>query len=53
MESTHKNTYNDGMEMQVSFENTNPFATRNEISKITKPGKRPRIMKPLYSARLS
>ncbi|WP_171037854.1 hypothetical protein [Dyadobacter luticola] len=53
METSHKSNYNEAMDMQVSFENTNPFASRNDITKVNRPGKRPRIMKPLYSARLS
>lgn len=41
-----------------TFENTNPFQGPSKTmaqpsQSASKPGKRPRIMKPLYSARLS
>ncbi|MCF0055015.1 hypothetical protein [Dyadobacter sp. CY356] len=44
--------------LNQSFENTNPFnspsKTTNQPSHpVAKAGKRPRIMRPLYSARLS
>ncbi|NIJ53770.1 hypothetical protein [Dyadobacter arcticus] len=55
MESTHNNSYTqykDTIEISGSFENTNPFSTKIDTTRTVKSGKRPRIMKPLYSARL-
>lgn len=39
-------------EEQNIFENTNPFQRDNASGPLQKSGKRPRIMKPLYSVRL-
>jgi len=50
MKSSAKNQ--ELFEEQNIFENTNPFQRDNASASMQKSGKRPRIMKPLYSVRL-
>ncbi|MCF2516072.1 hypothetical protein [Dyadobacter sp. CY351] len=51
MKSSAKNQ--ELFEDQNIFENTNPFQRESGSAAMQKSGKRPRIMKPLYSVRLS
>ncbi|MCE6987961.1 hypothetical protein [Dyadobacter sp. CY323] len=58
MKTQENNTGNESIDVlgDLYMENTNPFqrnASFQGESKTSKPGKRPRILKPLYSVRLS
>jgi hypothetical protein len=57
MKSSAKNIENEyqGLfdDANLSSEHTNPFSKNNSNNALQKAGKRPRIMKPLYSVRLS
>jgi hypothetical protein len=57
MKSSAKNIENEyqGLfdDANLSSEHTNPFSKNNANNALQKAGKRPRIMKPLYSVRLS
>lgn len=53
MKSSAKNHQDLFEDHNLFEENTNPFQRNSASNSMQKAGKRPRIMKPLYSVRLS